>query len=464
MKTISEQMELARKAQAAINDYTQEQVDEMCLSVGWEVYEDENIAKLARMAVEETGFGNVESKIIKHKRKVGGVLHDIRGAKSVGCIERDEKNGISKYAKPVGVICAILPATNPTSTCGGKAVGMLKCRNAVIFKPSSRALKCTTEAINMMRKGLSRVGAPEDLIQVVEDNSREAVAELMKASDLVVATGSGAVVRAAYSSGTPAYGVGQGNAVPIVAEDADVAEAAKLICGSKLFDYATSCSSENAVVPVEAIYDQFMAEMKKNGCWLVEGEDREKLKNYMWQVNAKGKLALNQDVIAKSARVIAEAAGISIPDGTEILLVEGTQPIREDKFHDEKISPVLTVYKARDFMDAYRILTELTSLVGRGHSCGIHTFKREYIEYLGEHMKSSRVTVRQAMSAGNGGHPFNRMPSTATLGCGTWGGNVTTENVHWKHFMNVTWVNEPVEPWSFSDEEMWGEFWKKHGK
>ena len=178
MKTISEQMELARKAQAAINDYTQEQVDEMCLSVGWEVYEDENIAKLARMAVEETGFGNVESKIIKHKRKVGGVLHDIRGAKSVGCIERDEKNGISKYAKPVGVICAILPATNPTSTCGGKAVGMLKCRNAVIFKPSSRALKCTTEAINMMRKGLSRVGAPEDLIQVVEDNSREAVAAL----------------------------------------------------------------------------------------------------------------------------------------------------------------------------------------------------------------------------------------------------------------------------------------------
>ena len=206
------------------------------------------------------------------------------------------------------------------------------------------------------------------------------------------------------------------------------------------------------MVPVEAIYDQFMAEMKKNGCWLVEGEDREKLKNYMWQVNAKGKLALNQDVIAKSARVIAEAAGISIPDGTEILLVEGTQPIREDKFHDEKISPVLTVYKAKDFMDAYRILTELTSLVGRGHSCGIHTFKREYIEYLGEHMKSSRVTVRQAMSAGNGGHPFNRMPSTATLGCGTWGGNVTTENVHWKHFMNVTWVNEPVEPW------------RKHGK
>ena len=161
MKTVSEQMELARKAQEAVNNYTQEQIDEVCLAIGWEVYEDENIAKLAKMAVEETGFGNVESKIIKHKRKVGGVLHDVRGAKSVGLIERDEKNGISKYAKPVGVVCAILPATNPTATCGGKAIGILKGRNAVIFKPSSRALKCTTEAINMMRAGLRRSEPPK---------------------------------------------------------------------------------------------------------------------------------------------------------------------------------------------------------------------------------------------------------------------------------------------------------------
>lgn len=180
MKTVSEQMELARKAQAIVNDYTQEQIDEICLAIGWEVYEDENIAKLAKMAVEETGYGNVQSKIIKHKRKVGGVLHDIKGAKSVGLIERNEETGISKYAKPVGVVCAILPATNPTATCGGKAVGILKGRNAVIFKPSSRALKSTTEAINMMRAGLRKVGAPEDLIQVLEDPSREAITELMK--------------------------------------------------------------------------------------------------------------------------------------------------------------------------------------------------------------------------------------------------------------------------------------------
>lgn len=464
MKTVVEQMQSARKAQEAIAHYTQEQIDELCLAVGWEVYEDANIAKLAKMAVEETEFGNVESKIIKHKRKVGGVLHDIKGAKSVGLIERDEARGISKYAKPVGVVCAILPATNPTATCGGKAVGILKGRNAVIFKPSSRAQNCTVEAINMMREGLRKVGAPLDLIQALEDPSREAITELMQRSDLIVATGSGQVVRAAYSSGTPAYGVGQGNAVAIVAEDAQLAEAAKMICGSKLFDYATSCSSENAVIPVAEVYDVFMTEMQRNGCYLVTGEDREKLKNYMWQANAKGKVTLNPNIIAKSAKVIAAGAGISIPEGTDILLVEGQEPILGDKFHDEKISPVLAVYKAKDFKDAYRILVELTNLVGRGHSCGIHTSKQEYIEYLGNHMQSARITVRQPMSAGNGGHPMNRMPSTATLGCGTWGGNSTTENVHWRHFLNITWVNEPVAPWTFSDEDMWGDFWKKYGK
>lgn len=464
MKSVHEQMVLARKAQEAVANYTQAQIDEVCLAIGWEVYEDDNIAKLANMAVEETGFGNVPSKIIKHKRKVGGVLHDIQHAKSVGLIERNEADGISKYAKPVGVVCAILPATNPTATCGGKAIGILKGRNAVIFKPSSRALKCTTEAINMMRAGLKKVGAPEDLIQVLEDPSREAITELMRVSDLIVATGSGEVVRAAHSSGTPAYGVGQGNAVTIVAEDAPLDEAAAQICASKLFDYATSCSSENAVIPVAAVYDSFMAEMLKHHCYLVRGEDREKLQQHMWKANAKGKIALNPAIIAKSAQVIADGAGISIPAGTEILLVEGSEPVLFDKFHDEKISPVLTVYKAKDFMDAYRILVELTNLVGRGHSCGIHTFKPEYIDFLGNNMRSSRITVRQSMSAGNGGHPFNRMPSTATLGCGTWGGNSTTENVHWRHFLNITWVNEPREPWTFTDTEMWGEFWNKYGK
>ncbi len=459
MRTVDEQLEIARKAMAAIDHYTQEQIDEVCLAIGWEVYKDDNIAKLATLAVEETGFGNVPSKITKHKRKIGGVLYDIKGAKSVGLIESNPETGISKYAKPAGVVCAILPATNPTATCGGKAVSILKGKNAVIFKASSRALKATTMAVEMMRAGLKKVGAPEDLIQILDDPSRDAITELMKKSDLIVATGSGQVVRAAYSSGTPAYGVGQGNA-----EDADVKDAAPKICGSKVFDYTTSCSSENAVIVMENLYDDFMQEMFNNKCYLVEGEDREKLKNTMWQENEKGKLVLNQGIIAKSANYIAEQAGISIPENTDIILVEGIEPVFSDKFFDEKISPVLTIYKAKNFEHAYNILSELTSKVGRGHSCGIHTNKQEYIDFLGNNMKTSRITVRQPMAAGNGGHPFNRMPSTATLGCGTWGGNATTENIHWKHFINVTWVNVPVDPWVFSDEDMWQGFWDKYGK
>jgi len=464
MKTVDEQLKAARDAQEAIANYTQEQIDEVCLAIAWEVYTDENILKLATMAVEETGYGNVASKVLKHKRKVGGALYDVSKAKTVGLIERDEANGISKYAKPVGVICAILPATNPTATCGGKAIGILKGRNAVIFKASSRALACTSEAITMMRAGLRKVGAPEDLIQILELPDRAAITELMQKADLIVATGSGQLVKAAYSSGTPAFGVGAGNAVAIVAEDADVKDAAQKICASKLFDYATSCSSENGVVVIDAIYDEFMAEMKACKCHIVTGADRATLKNYMWQDNKKGKLALNPDIIAKSAETIAAGAGITLPAGTDIILVLSEDPPSLEQFAEEKISPVLTIYRAKDFADAYTILVALTSRVGIGHSCGIHTFNQEYITYLGNNMRTSRITVRQAMSAGNGGQPANRMPSTATLGCGTWGGNITTENIHWKHFINITWVNEPVEAWTFTDEEMWGSFFKKYGK
>lgn len=464
MKSVDELMAAARKAQSQIAEYTQEQIDEVCLSIGWEVYNDHNIDILARMAVEETGYGNYASKVVKHKRKIGGVLHDIMDAPTVGCIERNEATGISKYAKPVGVVCAILPATNPTATAGGKALAILKGRNAVVFKPSSRAHKSTTEALNMMRRGLERVGAPVDLIQVLELPEREATAELMKKADLVVSTGSGALVKAAYSSGTPAFGVGAGNAVAIIAEDADIDDAVQKIHGSKTFDYATSCSSENAIIVLDAVYEKTIESFKKLRAHVCSPEETETLKNHMWRPGKKGGLSLNADVIAKSALVIAEGAGLDVAPDTTMLLAESVENPETDQWAEEKISPVLVAYRAKDIDDAVGILKILTSRVGRGHSCGIHTFKREYIERLGNEMQTSRVTVRQPMSAANGGHPFNRMPSTATLGCGTWGGNITTENIYFKHFLNITWVNEPVEPWSFTDEEMWGDFWKKHEK
>lgn len=464
MKSVNELLAAARAAQQQIAQYTQEQIDEVCLSVGWEVYNEHNVDILARMAVEETGYGNYESKVTKHKRKIGGVLYDVKGAKTVGCIERNAETGISKYAKPVGVVCAILPATNPTATCGGKAISILKGRNAVIFKPSSRARHCTEESIAMMRRGLERVGAPADLIQVLELQDREATQELMTQCDLIVATGSGPLVKAAYTSGTPAFGVGQGNAIPIIAEDADVKDAAAKIHASKTFDYATSCSSENAVIIIEPVFDATVEAFRKLGAHVCSPEETEKLKSHMWKPGKKGGMDLNPDIIAKSARIIAEGAGLAVPSDTTMLLVLSKEPPATDLFAEEKISPVLVAYRAKDFDDAFAQLKILTSRVGRGHSCGIHTFNQAYIERLGNEMPTSRITVRQPMSAANGGHPWNRMPSTATLGCGTWGGNITTENIHYKHFLNITWVNEPVEPWSFTDEDMWGNFFKKYKK
>ncbi len=463
MKSIAELLAAARKAQEQAAAYSQERIDDVCLSVGWEVYNDHNIDILARMAVEETGYGNYESKVTKHKRKIGGVLHDIIGAKTVGCIECNEATGISKYAKPVGVVCAILPATNPTATAGGKALSILKGRNAVIFKASSRAAECTAKAVGMMRRGLERVGAPVDLIQIMEQPEREAIAELMAKSDLIVATGSGALVKAAYSSGKPAYGVGQGNAVAIVAEDADLADAAQKIHGSKVFDYATSCSSENAIIVLEPVHDALMKAFAALGAHICTPDEAAGLKGHMWKPGKKGAV-LNGDIIAKSALVIAEGAGLKVAPDTTLLLVESAEDPAVDQFADEKISPVLTVYTAKTMDAAVAMLKILTSRVGPGHSCGIHTFKREYIERLGNEMRTSRITVRQPMSAANGGHAFNRMPSTATLGCGTWGGNITTENIHYKHFLNITWVNEPVSPWTLTDEDIWGGFWKKYAQ
>jgi sulfoacetaldehyde dehydrogenase len=457
---VAEYVERARAAQAQVANYSQKEIDDLCLSVGWEVYNDKNIAKLAELAVEATDMGNVADKITKHKVKVMGVLRDLQTAKTVGLIERDEAKGISKYAKPVGVVGALLPVTNPTATPASNGLGILKGRNAVIFAPHPRGAAASKLAVQYMRQGLRRVGAPEDLVQMIEEPSIPKTNHLMQQVDLVLATGGGAMVKAAYSSGTPAYGVGPGNSVQIIAEDADVADAVKKIALSKAFDYATSCSSENSVIIHDSLYDRALElfEQDDKKSYIVRGAERQQLEDWMWRPNKKGKIALNPEIVARSAVKIATDAGLSVPEDTKILLVEGTLPIEEDHFADEKLSPVLTVYKYSQFEEAVDILTHLTDNAGTGHSCGIHTWKQEYIQTLGERMRTSRIMVRQPQAPANGGNFFNGMPSTVTLGCGTWGGNITTENIHWKHFINVTWVSEPIEGRAPTDDEMWGDF------
>jgi len=464
MSRVDELVQAGRKAQEQVAGYTQEQIDEVCLAIGWALYNDDNVHELSRLAVDETGYGNYESKVVKHKRKVGGAVEGILGKISVGLIERDEDTGISKYAKPVGLVCAILPATNPTATAGTKAVAILKGRNAVIFRPSSRARRASTLAVELMRAGLRQIGAPEDLVQIYDDADIPSTAELMQKCDLVVATGGGPMVRAAYSSGTPSYGVGVGNAVCIVAEDADVREAVSMITASKTFDYATSCSSENSIIVQLDILEDVLSEIRANKGYICSPEEKAKLRDWMWQANDKGKLKLNGKIVAQSASRIAADAGIDVPADTSMLVVMGEEPVAQDKFADEKMSPVLTVFSYNTFDEALEKISAITDRYGRGHSMGIHTYRSDYIERMGQTMLTSRITVRQPMAAANGGHAMNHMPPTATLGCGTWGKNSTTENIHYKHFLNVTWVNEPCPPRAFSEEAVWGDFLARLGQ
>lgn len=457
---IKEYIDKARAAQKQIENYTQEQIDQVCVAIGWEVYNDENISKLANKAVEETKMGNVSDKILKHKNKVLGVLDDIRDKKSVGLIEVDEDKKIKKYAKPVGVVGALTPVTNPTATPASNAVTILKGRNAVIFAPHPKAKISSKMAVDFMREGLKKVNAPVDLIQIIEEPSIELTNELMKQVDIILATGGGAMVKAAYSSGRPAYGVGPGNSVQIVAEDAHVKDAAAKIYLSKKFDYATSCSSENSIIVHQSIYDDMIEELVKLGSYMTNDQERALLSEYMWPVNAKGYRSINGKIVAQSAQKIAKEAGFNVDDSIQVLLVQGAKDIENDFFSQEKLSPVLTVFKYDTFEDGFEKLVRLTDNYGTGHSCGIHTQNQSYIEHLGKHMKSSRIMVNQAQAPANGGAFFNGMPSTVSLGCGTWGGNITTENINYKHFINVTWLSEYFEPNRPSDDEIFGAYLK----
>lgn len=450
----------AKIAQQSINNYTQEQIDLVCLAIGYEVYQDDNIEKLAKQAVEETKMGNVQDKIAKHKNKVLGVLSDLKGVKSVGLIEENPIKKIRKYAKPVGVVGALTPVTNPTATPASNAITILKGRNAVIFAPHPKAKVASKMAVDMMREGLKKVGAPEDLIQIIETPSVEMTNLLMQHVDVVLATGGGAMVKAAYSSGKPAYGVGPGNSVTIMAEDADVKDAVSKIMVSKAFDHATSCSSENSVIIHESIYEDAIAEMMRLGAYFVKGQERDQLEHFMWPVNQKGYRSINGEIVAKPVTYIAKQAGISIPNTTKVLLVEGREDIESDFYSQEKLSPVLTVFKYQTFEEGYQKLVRLTDNYGTGHSCGIHTFNQSYVDFLGKHMKSSRILVNQPQAAGNGGAFFNGMPSTVSLGCGSWGGNITSENINYKHFINVTWVSEYFTPKRPSDDEIFGPYFQ----
>lgn len=457
---IDELVAKARAAQEPIEFWPQDRVDEMVEAVGWQLYQREHAEACARLAVQETGMGVYEDKVLKHQKKTLGTLRDLHGLKTTGVIEEDPRRGLMKLAKPAGIIGVLSPVTNASSTLAVNGLPMLKTRNAVIFAPHPKAKATADLTCSYMRAGLAQVGAPVDLVQNIAEPTVELSQELMKKVDLVVATGGSAMVKVAYSSGTPAYGVGAGNAVVVVDETADLDDAANKIRLGKIFDNATSCSSENSVVIQTSIFEAMLERFQTLGGYLCSLAEKQRLRQVMWPDGEH----LNRDVVGQSAAKIAALAEIDLPPGNTFLMVHGQAVGPDDPFSGEKLSPVLTLWRYSEFNQAVNLVAGITRFSGYGHSCGIHTNNPDHILELATRARVSRMLVRQTQVYGNSGNYDNGLPFALTLGCGTWGGNITSENVHWKHFINTTWVSMPIAPVVPDENELFGRHWEKYGR
>jgi sulfoacetaldehyde dehydrogenase len=444
----------ARRAMAAIASYDQATVDRLCQAVGWAAANPEAAERLANLSVDESGMGSREP---RRRAKVLGILRDALRQKSMGIIEEIPEKGIVKYAKPAGVICSLIPVTSPYITPIGIAIYAIKCKDAVIFSPHPSSRKTTNETIRLMRAALTELGVPEDVIQCVEQPSIPLANELMSICDLTIATGGPAMVKAAYSSGKPAYGVGAGNATMVIDETADVAAAARNSVISKTNDHGSGCSADGNLVIDHTIYDAMLAQLQQEGGYLVNAEEKERLRRAYWDDEGRR----TADTIARPAAAVAAKAGISLPEGKTFLLVEQERIGKEHLYSTEKLGVVLAVFKADGFDDALDKVRQIFETGGRGHSCGIYSFNDEHINRLALMAPVSRIMVRQVQSSSNAGTFTNGMPMTSSMGCGIWGGNITNENVSLKHYMNVTWVSRPIPEDKPSEAELFGEFYNR---
>ena len=452
----------ARAAQAAYERWPQERVDEAALACGWAIMKPENNRQLAELAVRDSGLGNVADKITKNHRKTLGLLRDIRGVKTVGIIAEYPERGVTEIARPVGVVAAITPSTNPGATPANQIVNALKCGNAIIIAPSPKGYSTCEKLLEFVHAELSKVGAPADLVQVLPAPvTKEATHELMRQCDLVAATGSQANIRAAYSSGKPAIGVGQGNVVSIVDASADLADAAAKIALSKTFDNATSCSSENSVVILAPVYDATLAQLAAQGGVLLDAAEKAKLQALMYPGGKLGPAAT-----AQSAARIAGLAGLERPAAraARFLMVEETGAGPACPFSGEKLAPVLAVYRARDFDAAMAITRRIYDYQGKGHSVSLHSRADAQAMRLGLEMPVARVIVNQAHCIATGGSFDNGLPFSLSMGCGTWGGNSFSDNMHWRHFMQVTRIARPIPEKVPTEVEIFGEYHARHGR
>jgi len=442
----------AKTAMRAVETYDQAAVDRLCRAVAWAGGNEATATNLAKMSVNESGMGSPEP---KRRAKVLGILRDALRQKSMGIIEEIPEKGIVKYAKPAGVIASLIPVTSPYVTPIGIAIYAIKCKDAVIFSPHPGSRQTTNETVRIMRAALCKLGAPEDWLQSVERPSIPLANELMRLCDMTIATGGPAMVRAAYSSGKPAYGVGPGNATMIVDETADIAEAARNTRISKTNDHGSGCSADGNILVDASIYEAFLKQLQAEGGYLVTGAEETLLEKAFWDFDGHR----TPNTIARAPSVVAGIAGFTIPKDKTFLLVEERHIGKDHLFSTEKLGTVLAVFKYNGFDMALEMVRQIFETAGKGHSCGIYSFDDDHIHRLAMVAPVSRIMVRQVQSSSNAGTFTNGMPMTSSMGCGVWGGNITNENISLKHYMNVTWVSRPIPEDRPTEQELFGEFY-----
>ena len=441
VEALQERMRIMRAAQREFSKFTQEQVDHIFFEAAMAA----NKARipLAKMAVEETGMGVMEDKVIKNHYASEYIYHAYRNTKTVGVIEKDDAFGIKKIAEPIGLVAAVIPTTNPTSTAIFKALLCLKTRNAILISPHPRAKKCTAEAARIVYEAAVKAGAPEGIIGCIEYPSLELTGELMHEADIILATGGPGMVHAAYSSGKPALGVGAGNTPVIIDETADIKLAVSSVIHSKTFDNGMICASEQSVTVLDSIYDEVRDEFERRGCYFLKGDELDKVRHTIL-ING----ALNAKIVGQSAYTIAKLAGVDVPEETKILIGEVESVDISEEFSHEKLSPVLAMYHAKDFDEALDKAETLVCDGGHGHTASlyIHPAQKEKILRHAERMEACRIVINTPSSFGGIGDLYNfKMAPSLTLGCGTWGGNSVSENVGVKHLLNVKTVAERRE-------------------
>ena len=453
-KFADELLSRAKSAQNEIENWTQNQLDRLSQAIAWYSGNEKTFTRLAQQGVDESGIGDREGRPAK-RFKIHMVLRDVLRTPSTGIIETDEKKGLVKYAKPVGVIASLIPMTNPAMTPPVTGVSSANARNAVIFSPHPRTAKTTFEMVETMRDACEAAGAPRDLFQSIRHPSIPLTQYLMEICDLTLATGGKPMVKAAYSSGKPAYGVGAGNSSIVIDETADIAIAAQNTRISKTSDFGSGCSADGNIIIQKSIYQDMIAALINEGGYLCDQSEKDLLEKAMWDEQGNRTFP----TIACKPQQTADVAGFSIPDDRKFLMVDNQGQIGENfKFCKEKLTTLMSLYCFDQFDEALTIVRSIYQVGGKGHSCGIYSHDDKNIDALARIAPVSRMMVRQPQSKANAGSWTNGMPMTSSLGCGVWGGNITNENVTIKHMMNYTWVSRPIAEDRPSEQELFGEF------